>query len=61
MKNYAFGIDIGGTTVKTGLFDKDGNVLDKWELPTVTEGGPDAILPNTAACIEKKIREKGIS
>ena len=29
MKKYAFGVDIGGTTIKLGLFDKDGCVLDK--------------------------------
>lgn len=61
MKNYAFGIDIGGTTVKLGLFDKAGNVLDKWEIPTVTEGGPEAVLPNIAASIKNKMQEKGIS
>ena len=31
---YIFGIDIGGTTVKCGLFQKDGGLLDKWEIPT---------------------------
>lgn len=61
MKKYAFGIDIGGTTVKVGLFDREGNLLDKWEVPTVTEGGPDAILPNVAASIKNKMQEKGIS
>lgn len=61
MKKYAFGIDIGGTSVKVGLFDREGNILDKWEVPTVTEGGPDAILPNVAASIKNKMQEKGIS
>ena len=28
---YAFGVDIGGTTVKMGLFDENANVLDKWD------------------------------
>lgn len=60
MKKYAFGIDIGGTTVKVGLFDREGTVLDKWEVPTVTEGGSDAILPNVAASIKNKMKEKGI-
>ena len=27
---YCFGIDIGGTTVKMGLFQEDGELLDKW-------------------------------
>ena len=31
---YLFGVDVGGTTVKLGFFDADGNLLDKWEIPT---------------------------
>jgi len=34
MKKPIIGIDIGGTTVKTGIIDNDGNILDKWEIPT---------------------------
>ena len=29
MANYCFGVDIGGTTVKLGLFTVDGNIIDK--------------------------------
>ena len=36
---YGFGIDLGGTTVKIAYFDETGKMLDKWEIPTVTEGG----------------------
>ena len=49
MGNYCFGIDVGGTTVKMGLFRIDGQVLDKWEIPTRTENGGKAILPYNAA------------
>ena len=34
---YCFGIDIGGTTVKMGLFQEDGELLDKWEIKTLNE------------------------
>ncbi len=34
---YCFGVDIGGTTVKMGLFEKDGKILDKWEKGGETE------------------------
>ena len=57
---YAFGVDIGGTTVKLGLFDKDGCVLDKWEIPTVKENEGASILPDVAESIRGKMREKGI-
>ena len=32
MSKYCFGVDVGGTTVKLGLFDLEGNVQDKWEI-----------------------------
>lgn len=60
MKNYCFGIDVGGTTVKMGLFRIDGQVLDKWEIPTRTENGGEAILPDIAASALAKLQEKGI-
>lgn len=61
MGKYAFGVDIGGTTVKLGLFDAAGSVLDKWEIPTVKENGGEAILPDAAKSILEKMEEKGIS
>ena len=61
MVNYVFGVDVGGTTVKMGLFDINGNVLDKWEIPTRTENNGKNILPDIAASIEAKIAEKNIT
>ena len=48
---YGFGIDLGGTTVKIAYFDEKGNMLDKWEIPTVTADGGKQILPDIAASI----------
>ena len=60
MANYVFGVDIGGTTVKLGLFDIDGNVLDKWEIPTRTTDSGRNILPDIAAGVKDKMSEKNI-
>lgn len=57
MKKYVFGVDIGGTTVKLGLFDAQGNVLDKWEIPTRTENNGSAILPDIADSIREKMKQ----
>lgn len=57
MKKYVFGVDIGGTTVKLGLFDVEGNVLDKWEIPTRTENNGEAILPDIADSIRDKMKQ----
>ena len=61
MKPYAFGVDIGGTTVKIGLFSTDGILLEKWEIPTRTENSGEAILPDVAGSIQAKLSEKSIS
>lgn len=58
---YCFGVDIGGTTVKMGLFSTEGSILDKWEIPTRTENKGEAILPDVAASILKKAEEKKIA
>lgn len=60
MANYLFGVDVGGTTVKMGLFDQDGNVIEKWEIPTRTANGGEKILPDIADSIKAKMTEKGI-
>lgn len=61
MAEVLFGVDLGGTTVKLGLFDKDGNVLDKWEIPTRKEENGRQILPDIAQAIKDKMNEKGYS
>ena len=61
MKPYAFGVDIGGTTVKLGLFTTGGVLVDKWEIPTVTENDGAAVLPDVAASIKAKLTEQNIS
>ena len=61
MSKYAFGVDIGGTSIKLGLFDKYGYILDKWEIPTNTDNEGSAILPDAAQSIQDKMQEKGIA
>lgn len=61
MAEYVFGIDVGGTTVKMGLFDISGTVIDKWEIPTRTENGGEKVLPDIADAILAKMQEKGIA
>lgn len=61
MKEYCFGIDVGGTTVKCGLFNTDGELLEKWEIKTRTEENGRNILPDVAQTILAKMDEKKIS
>ena len=61
MKPYVFGVDIGGTTVKIGLFSTRGNLLEKWEIPTRTQHGGEYVLPDVAQSLRDKLAEKDIS
>lgn len=57
---YCVGVDIGGTTVKIGLFTVEGILEEKWEIPTYTENQGKRILPDTAKSIRDKLDERGI-
>lgn len=55
------GVDVGGTSVKIGLFEASGELLQKWEVMTRKEEGGRYILDDTADSILKKLEELGIS
>ncbi len=60
MAKYVFGVDIGGTTVKIGIFTDAGKLLDKWEIPTRTDEGGKYILSDIAESVEDRRVEMGI-
>lgn len=57
MSKKCIGIDIGGTTVKIGIFTTEGTLLEKWEVPTRTEEDGKYILGDIAASIKEKTAE----
>ncbi|MBQ6129969.1 MAG: ROK family protein, partial [Lachnospiraceae bacterium] len=61
MDKKVFGVDIGGTTIKMGMFSSDGELVDKWEIPTRTEDNGSNILPDIAASITRKREELSVS
>lgn len=61
MKKYGFGVDIGGTSCKLGLFGTAGEIVDKWEIPTDTSGSGKNILTNVAASLKEKMADKKIN
>lgn len=59
MNKIVFGADIGGTTIKMGMFTTDGTLLEKWEIPTRKEEKGRFILEDVAQSILTKMRELG--
>lgn len=61
MKKYSLGIDIGGTTVKLGLFNNEGELLHKWEIETRKIDNGKYILSDITESINRLLEEKNIS
>ncbi|MCR5666473.1 MAG: ROK family glucokinase [Eubacterium sp.] len=60
MKKYAFGVDIGGTTVKMGLFYTDGKILEKWEIPSKKNDANLTLLDDIAEEIKRVMEQHEI-
>lgn len=60
MKPYAVGVDVGGTTVKIGIFRTSGDLLLKWEIVTDKKDEGRNILPDIAESIKSMLSNKGI-
>ncbi|MCR4762176.1 MAG: ROK family glucokinase [Lachnospiraceae bacterium] len=61
MAKKLFGVDLGGTTVKMGLFDETGGREQEWEIPTRKEDGGERILPDIAESIRATADAQGIA
>ena len=61
MGKLCFGVDLGGTTVKMGVFTVEGSLLSDWEIPTRKEEKGKYILDDIAESIKAKIEEEAIS
>ena len=58
---HLYGIDVGGTTVKIGLFSEDGKLIEKWEIPTRKEENGKYILADIAASIKENSEKHNLS
>ncbi|MCR4807542.1 MAG: ROK family glucokinase [Lachnospiraceae bacterium] len=61
MDRYCFGADIGGTTVKLGLFTPGGDVVRKWEIPTRKEDGGIHILEDIAVSVKSEMSDRQLN
>lgn len=61
MGNYCIGIDLGGTTVKLGLFYTTGELIEKWEIPTRKENNGSYIISDIAKSIKSKMLDINVA
>lgn len=57
---YAIGADIGGTTVKIGLFEEQNRLIEKWEIATRTEEHGQHILTDIVDSITQVLKNREI-
>ncbi len=61
MTEYGFGADVGGTTIKMGLFKTDGTLVEKWEIPTDISNHGASILQDITATVHGKMVERNLT
>ncbi len=55
------GVDVGGTSIKTGVCDGAGQLLHTYEGPTETGKGTDTILHNIASYARTVVQDAGLN
>ncbi|MBQ8088376.1 MAG: ROK family protein, partial [Clostridia bacterium] len=57
MKEYAVGIDVGGTNISVGLFDQEMHTVKSIETLTDTELEADRMMDHVAALVKRLMQE----
>ncbi len=60
MKKYLYGVDIGGTTVKIGLFSIDGELIENFEITTNKKESGRYILMDVSEALTINMQGKNI-
>jgi glucokinase len=56
-RKYAVGVDLGGTSIKIGLVDEKGEILDKTSVASLAHEGPKTVISQIIKGI-KQLRKK---
>ncbi|MFD2704275.1 ROK family glucokinase [Salibacterium lacus] len=60
-EKYLLGIDVGGTSVKIGLFTESGQQKEKWSIATNKDNNGEHVLEDIARSILRKWKEHGVT
>lgn len=58
---YALGIDLGGTSIKTGVVDRTGKIIAQAEVPTEAAKGVHTVILNMAESARQAVAKAGLS
>ena len=57
---YYLGIDVGGTKILAGLFDRSNNLLAKWKIKTKADRGGDVVIDRIARAARELVEDQGL-
>ena len=57
---YYLGIDVGGTKILAGLFDRSINLLAKWKIKTKADRGGDVVIDRIARAARELVEDQGL-
>ena len=61
MNSYLYGVDVGGTSIKIGLFEADGTLLEKFKIPTRRENEGALVISDIADALKNRLEKRGDS
>jgi len=61
MGKYVFGVDVGGTSIKFGLFQVTGELVEKFSIDTNAKEGGRHLLPDVSQAILNKLVGHGLT
>ncbi len=61
MMNYYIGIDVGGTFVKSGVVDENGNIVADGKIASECDKGGNKLAENAATLVMRLLEKSGIS
>ncbi len=61
VKKYYLGIDLGGTFIKGGIVNDDGEIVLSKKVPTESEKGENKVVENIAELVNSLLSETGLS
>ncbi|PWG00999.1 ROK family glucokinase [Levilactobacillus bambusae] len=61
MSKNLIGIDLGGTTTKMAFVSPDGDIMNKWKIPTDISDEGGHIVPNIIDSIQQEIKDSNFS
>jgi len=57
-RTFAVGVDVGATTIKAGLVDRKGKILEQYSSDTMANKGPTVVLQQIALAIDKLFKHQ---